>query len=101
MQGTRIPDVFRHKRDGWEKWDRMPGGDIVAPLGAYMKVLKEDGSLWCWYVRDPTGHVGTLWPNVHTFIEHEDGSLTVQPSILFTKAGNYHGFLVRGVWNPG
>lgn len=38
----------------------------------------------------------------HTFIEEDDGSLTVQPSILSRwgrgGADGWHGFLERGVW---
>jgi hypothetical protein len=36
----------------------------------------------------------------HTVTEHEDGTITVSPSILITQpgVGIWHGFLERGVW---
>lgn len=35
----------------------------------------------------------------HTIVEHEDGTITVSPSILITRYdGTWHGFLERGVW---
>jgi hypothetical protein len=35
----------------------------------------------------------------HEVVEHEDGSLTVAPSILITRHdGQWHGFLERGLW---
>lgn len=37
----------------------------------------------------------------HTVEEHEDGTITVTPSILVTKHNGKqrHGYLTRGVWN--
>lgn len=39
----------------------------------------------------------------HKVIEHDDGTITVEPSILITvfegdKRINWHGYLQRGVW---
>ena len=35
----------------------------------------------------------------HNVIEHEDGTITVSPSILITRHdGSWHGYLDRGVW---
>lgn len=35
----------------------------------------------------------------HKVIEHEDGTITVNPSILITShVGTWHGFLEKGVW---
>lgn len=48
MQGQRLPDVGRANPEGWDAWERRPGVVNAAP-GAYMKVLREDGTLWCWY----------------------------------------------------
>ncbi len=40
--------------------------------------------------------------NNHQIVEHEDGTITVSPSILVTCPGaeewNWHGYLKRGVW---
>lgn len=54
-----------------------------------------------WLIYLPGAGVGTL--TKHTVEEHEDGTITVSPSILLTghNAGNpttRHGFLRRGVW---
>lgn len=37
----------------------------------------------------------------HTVVEHEDGTITVSPSILVSRPhtnDRWHGFLERGVW---
>lgn len=58
-----------------------------------------------WFCRCPgegprrlTGHLGN-----HEVVEHEDGTITVSPSILTTArwAGvdqTWHGYLERGIW---
>ena len=40
----------------------------------------------------------------HTITEHEDGTISVQPSILMHghkhgEATQRHGYLIRGIWN--
>ena len=55
-----------------------------------------------WWCCPPTGRcpIGNL--KDHTITEHEDGTITVTPSILFsnTHAGRgYHGYLTRGEWS--
>lgn len=66
------------------------------------------GSYWkrgsIWFAITPNGHLGNLAN--HTVTEHEDGTITVSPSILVSttrpKDGNsvqlWHGFLERGIW---
>lgn len=51
-----------------------------------------------WYARPPWKHAsGNL--KGHTVTEHDDGTITVSPSILIqTVVGDWHGFLERGVW---
>ena len=55
-----------------------------------------------WYVKTPNGNLGNL--GRHDVTEHEDGTITVSPSILVstTIAGQphelWHGWLERGVW---
>ena len=106
MKGTRIPDVCRDRREGWGRWDRLMGPEgnrrreLVAPVGAYMKVLNEDGSTWCWYIRDPHGDASSIRFEHHTVEEHEDGTITVSPSIVVTHGGLWHGWLQRGEWSP-
>ena len=66
--------------------------------GAYY-YSEETKSWWC---RTPTGDMGNL--GAHDVTEHEDGTITVSPSILVTTRKNgvdielYHGYLVRGEW---
>ena len=59
-----------------------------------------------WICRCPTSEgnlLGTL--DKHTVVEHEDGSISVTPSILCSmdyspehRQIQWHGFLERGVW---
>lgn len=68
------------------------------PPGGYVFVVTEDGSRVLW-IKDPAGHVGRL--GKHEVTEHEDGTVTVSPSILSTTATHghdWHGYLERGVW---
>jgi hypothetical protein len=81
------------------------------------RLIKDPGEqdfLWCisetpgaygtgngkdWYCTTPNGLLGNL--GAHQVEEHEDGTITVRPSILVTGGGadtSYHGFLERGVW---
>ncbi len=58
----------------------------------------EDG---VWMARPPGGHLGNL--SNHDVVEHEDGSITVSPSILITEPHpdgerRWHGYLERGIW---
>jgi len=34
----------------------------------------------------------------HTVIEHENGTISVSPSILINGTGTWHGFLEKGIW---
>jgi hypothetical protein len=54
-----------------------------------------------WFARAPGCHMGDL--SLHEITEHEDGTITVSPSILHTEwdDGNektWHGYLEHGVW---
>ena len=52
-----------------------------------------------WHARAPRGHLGNLAN--HSVTEHEDGTITVSPSILITDGetrDQWHGFLEHGVW---
>lgn len=56
-----------------------------------------------WHACTPNGALGNL--SRHEVTEHEDGSITVSPSILVSSLdskGNaheiWHGYLERGVW---
>lgn len=69
------------------------------PPGGYCPVTSVDtGKLVLW-IKDPVGHVGRCV--THTITEHEDGTVSVSPSILATIADHghdWHGYLERGVW---
>lgn len=82
-QGTRCEHVE-------ELW----GDDGID--GGYCPVTR-DGER-SWMARTPNGHLGNL--GAHDVVEHEDGTITVSPSILVSDHTGelYHGFLVRGVW---
>lgn len=60
---------------------------------------KDKRGVWMLYL--PAGGVGDL--SAHDVTEHEDGTVTVSPSILVTssrKDRRRHGYLKRGVWEP-
>jgi hypothetical protein len=82
-------------------------GDGLPPNGCYWR----DGRDGNWYGMTPNGHLAGLAS--HNVIEHEDGSITVAPSILVqghrssddgirVSDGNnrdlWHGYLERGIW---
>lgn len=48
-----------------------------------------------WWVRPPRGSMGYL--DDHQVVEHDDGTITVSPSILLPD--QWHGYLERGVWH--
>ncbi len=51
-----------------------------------------------WYARPPWKHAGGDLAD-HAVTEHEDGTITVSPSILIElSVGTWHGYLERGVW---
>jgi hypothetical protein len=54
------------------------------------------------YLYLPGAGIGSLAN--HTVTEHNDGTITVSPSILQRRVGNTglvrHGFITEGVWHP-
>lgn len=85
MQGARLIPV-----DGEEDFLLR----ISKTPGAYgTKNLKD------WYCTTPNGMFGNI--SNHTVTVHDDGSITVAPSILVHGGGDgksWHGFLVKGEW---
>lgn len=77
MTGRRLPD-------GWNYAESEPGDYWLTPKG------------W-WELRDPNGALGRLGSG-HTVTVHDDGTITVSPSILSPDPGGWHGWLERGVW---
>jgi hypothetical protein len=55
---------------------------------------------WIWVCTTPNGHHGSL--DGHDVIEHEDGTITVSPSILIKGGPDWeelwHGYLEHGDW---
>lgn len=89
MIGTRM------KRE-----DFQSTGDLVDKIaftpGAYGTINGEH-----WLCCTPNGLFGNL--SAHSVTEHDDGTITVSPSILVTSGRNrgkpsWHGYLERGVW---
>lgn len=76
----------------------QPGGFQLLKPGEYGKWT--DGT---WYGCTPNDHGCNL--SAHDVTEHDDGTITVSPSILVTWRLNgrdveqWHGFLRRGVWS--
>lgn len=67
-------------------------GHLLLKEGEYGK--HNDGT---WFFRPPGSHMGSLAG--HQVTEHEDGTITVAPSILIDDGrGKWHGYLERGVW---
>ena len=80
------------------KGRRLPDGVDVFAAGDYGRI----GPDRVWHARPPKGHLGNLAN--HTVTEHEDGTITVSPSILISSSDDegaptvWHGYLERGVW---
>ena len=74
--------------------NRLPDGHATyfnTEPGDYWKT--PDGR---WEIKDPNGNVGAL--GLHKVTEHEDGTITVEPSILDPSVGGWHGYLEHGIW---
>lgn len=70
---------------------RVASYDADHEAGAYWQ---RDGH---WFGMTPNGLCANLAN--HRVVEHEDGTITVSPSILVRSAeGGWHGFLERGLW---
>lgn len=85
MKATRV----EHIADLW-------GDDGID--GGYCPVVSDGKQTWM--VRTPNGHYGNLAN--HEVVEHEDGTITVTPSILISNPQEgelYHGFLTKGEWS--
>lgn len=88
LQGRRVENV-QALYDG-------KAGDYVIVTSDDPEAGPETRALW---FRDPTDAVGRVVR--HAITEHDDGTVTVSPSILATSADHghdWHGYLERGVW---
>lgn len=74
-------------------------GQIKFAEGDYGRTIYDE-----WLARPPGFHLGSL--SGHEVTEHEDGTISVHPSIKIHAPGHtdekervgWHGFLERGVW---
>lgn len=86
MEGRRLPDGYHPDAEPGDYW-REPFGPPDAPRR------------FDWTVCVPTGACGSL--RDHTVTEHDDGTITVSPSINLDfgpVARRWHGWLERGVF---
>lgn len=82
MQGKRVEPI---------------DGDLFLKAGEY-GINPKDGK---WYARPPDPDVGMGNLSGHDVTEHEDGTITVSPSILISMPDGrelWHGYLERGIW---
>jgi hypothetical protein len=87
MLGRRRPDISTEDYDGWERLNLQPGD--------YIRL--HNGKLWG--LCAPNGDMGTIRPyKTHKVEEHDDGTITVSPSVRFETGQRWHGYLERGVW---
>jgi len=69
-----------------------PDDNFLAKPGGYWK--HQSGT---WYARTPSGELANLAR--HQVTEHEDGTISVSPSILISSHDtSWHGFLEHGNW---
>ena len=101
MQGRRLPDItnvndWMFAKDSRDEKPTQPGEYIVQPAR---------DAVWCCLpngvtVRIPIKDLGGDEP-IWGFTEHDDGTITLSPSINLHPApgrDGWHGFLERGVW---
>jgi len=91
-------DMIRKTTQGKRVEDNLPA--IFLCQGDYGRTML-DGK-WVWYCMAPAG--GSMRGNLsaHNVIEHEDGTITVSPSILISGGldmkQSRHGHLTKGIW---
>lgn len=69
--------------------------NIPASYGrATVEKYRHTPACW-WHVVAPDGSGCSLNPKIHTVTEHEDGTITVMPSIV---TSTWHGWLTQGVF---
>ena len=82
----------------------MIGARIYPDAEGRLRLAEGDygkGADGIWYARPPGVPMRSI--ENHEVTEHEDGTITVSPSILVTTEENdcrieWHGYLRRGVW---
>ena len=86
-----------------KRLDEWPVG--IPPHGAVYRnewAPSQDGEAGHWWVVSPVLDVARL-SSEFTVTEHEDGTISVYPSLVFEKPGQsgFHGYLNRSVWAWG
>ena len=96
MKGRRLPDSL----DG--TIPALEHGDYVQIVGGtwYDERRRQFPDKPIWICCAPNGHMCSL-NALHGFTEHEDGTLTVTPSILISDHTGpvWHGYLRNGEWS--
>ena len=88
--------------------DTTPGVRLADGEHAYDYYAVPDGAYWLeadgtWRVKTPNGMGGVLGRSNHHVVEHDDGTITVSPSILVDRPHRstpmtWHGYLEHGAW---
>ena len=70
-------------------------GNLLLSQGDYGQHINGE-----WFARPPNSHTGSL--KNHEVVVHNDGTITVNPSILICDEEKelYHGYLKCGEWTP-
>ncbi len=94
VQGVRVPT----NDDGW-----LDPKELQKPArygrATNKRVVNSPANRW--NVTAPDGTGCTLDPAIHAVTEHEDGTITVLPSIDLSgfRPGGWHGWLRQGVFH--
>lgn len=81
VQYVTVSDFYKGEYPGWVK---VPEDDDAYRIGAR------------WFVRCMVGCVLGRLDRNHTVTEHDDGTITVEPSLVMNNG--WHGWLRRGVF---
>lgn len=79
IEGRRV----YNKQDDYSFGNMKPGDYGIGPDGR-------------WWLCSPNGARGVIDLSKHLVTSHEDGTITVSPSVHFTEG--WHGWLERGTW---
>ena len=81
-----------------DRWDESVHGAIYRAEFA----PKQDGEAGHWWIVSPVLDTARL-SGEFTVTEHEDGTISVYPSLVFDGPGRsgFHGYLNRSVWSWG
>jgi hypothetical protein len=108
LQGRRLPDHGYRDRDTVQ-----PGDYWLTEDHRSVWVVLPHPPNWAQQAEDPLdrlalaqlpvreGDTTELGRPAWQMVEHEDGTITITPSIHDTSEGGYHGFLTNGCWSDG